>query len=143
VEVVRLLLARGADPNGVTQQGLSPLLLAASAGHAELASMLLQAGADPNTQDRFGRTALYEAAQRGDQVMAAVLLRHGADATLASRHGRDALQLAGHAGHEAVLETLRVSAPVARKLDTSSGHAAAQPRADAESGLGATVPTQR
>ena len=117
----RLLLDKGADVNRPSRQGLSPLLLAAALGHAELSGLLLQAGADPNAQDRFGRTALHEAALRGDLVLATLLLRHGADATLASRHGIDALQVARRAGHGDLLDTLRASAPVVRKLGAAGG----------------------
>ena len=125
VRTARLLLSMGADANRATRQGQSPLLLAVAGGHVELTGLLLQAGADPNLQDRFDRTALQEAAQRGDMVLVALLLDHGADATLASRHGTDALQVARRAGHGDLLDTLRASAPVVRKLGTAGGQAVA------------------
>ena len=125
VRTARLLLSMGADANRATRQGQSPLLLAVAGGHVELTGLLLQAGADPNLKDRFDRTALQETAQRGDMVLVALLLDHGADATLASRHGTDALQVARRAGHGDLLDTLRASAPVVRKLGTAGGQAVA------------------
>ena len=125
MQTAALLLARGADANRPARHGVTPLQLAAAGGHAELTALLLRAGADPNAQDRFGRTALYEAAQRGDLPVATLLLRHGADATLASRQGSDALQVARRTGHDELLEMLRASAPVQRKLGAASGQAVA------------------
>ena len=125
VQTAALLVARGADANRAARHGVTPLQLAAAGGHAELAALLLRAGAGPNAQDRFGRTALYEAAQRGDLPVATLLLRHGADATLASQHGNDALQVAQRTGHGELLEMLRASAPVQRKLGAASSPAVA------------------
>lgn len=125
VQTAALLVARGADANRAARHGVTPLQLAAAGGHAELAALLLRAGAGPNAQDRFGRTALYEAAQRGDLPVAMLLLRHGADATLASQQGNDALQVAQRTGHGEMLQMLRASAPVQRKLGAASGPAVA------------------
>jgi ankyrin repeat protein len=46
-EVVRLLLAAGADPDARQQGGWTPLLAAAQHGDAEAVAALLEAGADP------------------------------------------------------------------------------------------------
>ena len=47
VEVMRLLLKAGANPNLAGEDGLGPLHSAAIGGRAEAARVLLDAGADP------------------------------------------------------------------------------------------------
>ena len=57
IEVARLLLARGADPNAQDATGRTALAAAAEYGDPELVRVLLQAGADPERKDGEGRTA--------------------------------------------------------------------------------------
>src|SRR3954469_17787761 len=62
VEMVRLLLARGADPNIGDKDNLTPLQLAAYHGNLAIVRMLLKAGANVNSEDsRYGYTALASA----------------------------------------------------------------------------------
>jgi ankyrin repeat protein len=74
VDVVELLLSKGADPNHVTLDGDTSLHLAAAAGDADMLQVLINAGGDANRQNRFG------------QVPAASLL------SLATRHLLDSAQ---------------------------------------------------
>jgi len=57
-ELVRLLLAKGADPNLTDKRGNTPLMMAASKCDAELIQLLLDAGADPNAKNQAGLVAL-------------------------------------------------------------------------------------
>jgi hypothetical protein len=62
VEMVKLLLERGVNPNTPsTGVGYTPLMQAASSANFELVSLLVNAGADLNSEDQRGRTALDEA----------------------------------------------------------------------------------
>ena len=66
IELVRLLLDHGADPNIPHAEGLStPLHYAAIKGQAAIAALLLDHGANINGVDRSGSTALHLAAARG------------------------------------------------------------------------------
>ena len=56
VDIVRLLLATGADPNLAQREGVTPLMLARRS--SLLTRMLLDAGADVHLRDAEGRTAL-------------------------------------------------------------------------------------
>ena len=62
VEMVKLLLERGVNPNTPsTDLGYTPLMQAASSANLELVKLLVNAGADLNPEDEHGRTALDEA----------------------------------------------------------------------------------
>ena len=57
VEVCRVLLAAGADPNATQHGGYTPLHEVAASGNAELVELFLSAGADPRAVTETGRTA--------------------------------------------------------------------------------------
>lgn len=73
VEVVRLLLAAGADVNARDNQGNTALILAAN--DLEQTELLLNAGADPNARNLKGKTALQETY---DNEVKLALRKHGA-----------------------------------------------------------------
>ena len=62
---VKELLDDGKPPNGHQSDGLTPLMIAAANGDAEIAAMLLAKGADPNLHAPGGRSALSIAKARG------------------------------------------------------------------------------
>jgi ankyrin repeat protein len=89
--VMRLLLARGADPNIATNVGVTPLQVAAGIGwvegvtyewskdaNVEAVKLLLSLGNDPNAQAQTGRTALHGAGHKGATRVIQVLVDAGA-----------------------------------------------------------------
>ena len=58
VDVARLLLAAGCDPDVPDIDGMTPLMIASQSGAVELLGLLLEAGARVNYQDNSGTTAL-------------------------------------------------------------------------------------
>jgi len=93
-DMVKLLLARGADPNkrmvyrspvdGRVEDGLVALMLARS---AEVVAALVNAGADPNMSDADGRTPLMRVVLAATPEAVEQLLQAGADLAARSRAG--------------------------------------------------------
>ena len=59
LDIVRMLVERGASVNEVTAEGRSALLYAASKGRDSIVQFLLEKGADVNKADKLGATPLH------------------------------------------------------------------------------------
>ncbi|DBB18154.1 hypothetical protein WJX82_010938 [Trebouxia sp. C0006] len=92
---VRLLLARGADPNRTTRAGgATALHRACYMGHTAVAEALIASGCDAAVADSDGHTALHKAAQQGHVLLLQSLqTRFPAAAALQSKKGLTAEQL--------------------------------------------------
>jgi uncharacterized protein len=112
LEVARLLLGRGADPNAVAMNGsrLTPLHSAIAAKHRDTTSLLLALGASPNSVQHGGITPLHIAAQDGDEAIVDMLLLRGADPTRKRDDGKTPIELAAENGHAALAGVLRSQA---------------------------------
>jgi uncharacterized protein len=109
LEVARLLLGRGADPNAVAlnDSRVTPLHSAVAARHRDTASVLLALGASPNAVQHGGWTPLHGAARNGDEALVDMLLLRGADPTRLSDDGKTAIDLAEENGHAALAKLIR------------------------------------
>ena len=98
LEVMRMLLAKGADPKIVTKDGTTALMAAAGVGFTEgfiqyrskeesiaAVKLLLELGANVNAQNETGLTALHGAAHRAALDEIKLLVEHGANLTLESK----------------------------------------------------------
>jgi ankyrin repeat protein len=94
VEIIRLLLKRGADIEARDDSGRSPLDRVAQEGHVELAHVLLEHGADANAQEEEKCTPLYWASFAGQLAVAQVLLSHGTDVAAECRDNQTPLHVA-------------------------------------------------
>jgi ankyrin repeat protein len=81
IEIVRLLLERGADPN-LPEEGIAPhghaLYSAVANGHHEIAKLLLEHGAYANPEVESSADALSRAITKPDQQMVELLCSYGA-----------------------------------------------------------------
>ena len=78
IDVIRLLLSRGASPNGMADAHSTPLHIAAEKGRLDAVQALLDAGADPNGGTDFN-SALGTAENEGHSEIAALLRASGAN----------------------------------------------------------------
>jgi ankyrin repeat protein len=105
IEVMRLLLARGADPKVVTEKGESALLLLAGAGwplgqgyirseeeiKAALDLLVVELGMDVNAATSEGITPVIGAIFKGDNFVVQYLVDHGARLDVKDAKGRDVI----------------------------------------------------
>ncbi len=109
LEVARLLLERGADPNAVAANDsrVTPLHSAVAARRRDLAGLLLALGASANAVQKGGWTPLHTAAHNGDEAIVDLLLLRGADPTRPADDGCTPPDLADAGGHAALADMLR------------------------------------
>ena len=80
VDVVKLLLKRGAAVHSKSNAGSTPLCLAARYGHLDVVKVLLRYIVDIDGENASGNTALHEAADKGHTLVVKELLDAGASA---------------------------------------------------------------
>jgi len=95
---VRRLLEAGADIEAVNEAGLTPLIMAADAGHPEVVRLLIENGVAVDGCTKDGFTALMVAAARGCTETAQLLANGGASIDLQDRYGWTALMRAAYSG---------------------------------------------
>lgn len=94
LQLLRLLIEAGANPNLSNEYSPSPLHLAVRGGELGLARYLATHGAGVNALDREGNTPLHLAAQRHDLAMMRLLLGQGANPVAGGQAGNTPLHLA-------------------------------------------------
>jgi ankyrin repeat protein len=107
IEVMRLLLASGADPNIATTQGTTALMAAAGinwipaqtytrseAEYVEAVKVCLDRGAPVNAANSLGLTAMHGAANRGWVSVMQILADHGAKVDAKDNEGRTPMTFA-------------------------------------------------
>ena len=106
VEMMKLLLAAGANVHAVTRVGaIPPLLLACANGNPAALELLLKAGANPNSTNANGTTALMIAAASGNSD-AVKLLDEGADANMRGRAWANSAHVCASLNRAAVIKLL-------------------------------------
>ena len=85
-DCVEALIAKGADVNVPTPEGVTPLMIALDNDNNDIAKLLLDRGANPGVWDWYGRTALYIAIDRKDGGSSGGGIRVPIDASHSSRY---------------------------------------------------------
>jgi ankyrin len=104
IEVMRLLLSKGADPNISTEAGTTALMAAAgvnwmtgqtytesNAASMEAVKLCMEKGGDVNASNSMGVTAVIGAANRGSDDILEFLVKHGARLDVKDKEGRTPL----------------------------------------------------
>ena len=86
-DVVKALIAQGADLNKANSGGWTPINSAVGKGHAEVVKLLIAAGADVNKASNDGWTPLNNAADEGHAEVVKLLIVAGADLNKANSGG--------------------------------------------------------
>ncbi len=97
-QLIKRLVASGADMELTDIYGKTPLHIASQLGYYHAVSSLVKLGANLDTTDRDGRTPLINAAMRGHQQAAIILIDAGANIEIADREGKTALEYAAQYG---------------------------------------------
>jgi len=102
-DIVKLLIERGADVNGVDAAALP---LAADQNNLDIAKLLLEKAANPEDKDGAGDTALLKSIDRGNTNMLRLLLEKGASPDDKDRNGMPPLLLASISGNAEAVKML-------------------------------------
>lgn len=94
LNVLKRLVANGADVNSRDERGRTPLHYATNEHRADVMKFLLDNGADANAKDLDGDTPLHDAATAADPNIAQLLLEHGADPNIRGSTGETPLDIA-------------------------------------------------
>ncbi len=137
-QMLRVLIAHGAEANAKDKEGITPLHCAAYHGLRDAADLLIAQGADVNAKTvpdpkpdhimwerdlgyrlRPGATPLHEAAFAGDPCTVEILVSHGAKVQIADESGTTALHYAAAMGSVEVVKLL-----LAERADVNAKDAA-------------------
>ena len=94
LNVLELLIKKGANPNSVNYNGLSPLMITIIRGRTKATELLIKSGADLNLVDNMGRTPLMISVQKDNVLMAKKLMEAGADISVKDIKGNSLLVVA-------------------------------------------------
>lgn len=107
VDIVKMLIAKGADMEARNETGLTALMYAASNGHKDVVETLISNKADVDAKDNGRATALMYAAGKGYTDIVHLLIENGGDVNARDAMGGTAIAWALHYGHSDVIKTLR------------------------------------
>jgi len=91
LEVVKLLLNKGADVNIQDDLGVTPLHHACYKGHIVIVQVLLDFGASCNITSNYSETSLHKACKLGYIEIIEILLDHGAAQNIKNKDGKKPL----------------------------------------------------
>ncbi|KAK8647505.1 hypothetical protein V6N13_121240 [Hibiscus sabdariffa] len=87
LEIMEILLSKGANVNVKNDGGRTALHYAASKGWLKIAELLISHGAEVDATDRTGQTPLMNAVICHNKEVALLLIRHGADVDIEDNEG--------------------------------------------------------
>ncbi len=116
MDMVNILLSRGADPNLSNNDGKTALIIAVEEKIENMVRVLLDKGANVNAKDNDGRTALMWSSWWGKPDAMRILLGKGADVNAKSGDGGTALMWAAmHSDSESIKVLLDAGADLHAK----------------------------
>jgi excisionase family DNA binding protein len=120
-------LRRGVDVDTPgTWAHRTPLFLAVTSGHLDIAELLLHSGADPNIAGYGGDTALHQAVEAEATDLVRLLMAHGADPDTKNTSGKSPRQLAEHRNCPHLLRLMDVPVTTQNANNLGQGNLVAQ-----------------
>ncbi|HUT54949.1 MAG TPA: ankyrin repeat domain-containing protein [bacterium] len=107
LEMVKFLIAKGADVSARSEGGSTPLVEAVAQNKVEISKYLVAHGAKVNTLDNKGKTPLHWAAERGHVEVLKFLIAKGAKVNAKMNDGTTPLKAALDENQQATAELLR------------------------------------
>ena len=121
-KLVTLLIDNGANSNKNDKDGMSPLLIAAFEGKAEVCEILLENSADMDHADKEGKTALFAAASMGHLDILNLLMFWGCYIDGIDCEGRTVLSVAAAEGSAPIVKVRGIYFPLENQLSPLSSH---------------------
>lgn len=106
IELVTLLLEKGAPVNVQDTQGMTPLMNAAARGHLEIIHLLVEHDADINKVTKAGISACMLASHAGHTEIVNALIDKNCDVNAQKQDGATALMLAARNGRFEIVKSL-------------------------------------
>ena len=110
-DMVKLLVARGAEVNVYDRDGISPLMRAITLRDLRMVKLLLDAGAQVNVTDHRGHTALTHAVMRSDAGILKLLIARGAETDVVAAMGTTPWSIAQNMRLAALAQPERLHEP--------------------------------
>ena len=107
IELIDLIIKRGANINHRSLGGRTPLQKACGAGNIDAVKTLIKNGADVSLMNDEGATCLHAAAHNGHLTIVQIIIDNGLDPNVRNKTGSTALDLA--MGPRSTLENIQVS----------------------------------
>uniref|UniRef100_A0A6A7G314 Protein TANC2-like n=3 Tax=Hirondellea gigas TaxID=1518452 RepID=A0A6A7G314_9CRUS len=124
-DFINLLFEFGANPNQINNDGDTPLILAASAGHVQIIESLVKNGADVTCKNGLEETALVRAAASGHLSVVSLLLKCKWPQPAVKTQAQQALVAAARNGHAETMDHLiQFSEEFVNGVDNMSGDTA-------------------
>lgn len=106
LDIVQLLIQRGADIGASDSFRETPLYIACENGHIEVVRLLLDKGADVHHHNQFGWTPVNTASDEGFSDIVLLLVERGADINVPNESGETPLYNSSWGGHSEVVRLL-------------------------------------
>lgn len=106
LEIVHMLVEKGANVNKKGSQNYTPLHMAADKNNIKIAKYLIEHGAKVNSKDEMGHIPLHTAVFQGHKEMTYLLLKAGSKKKTKNKMGWNAMKIAKRKGDKEIVNIL-------------------------------------